>query len=77
MKSREMRCRYHTQEMRNAYKILVRQPVVSDYLEDLGIYGRTILKLILKTRCEGVEWMNLAKSQWQALVNTVMYLWIT
>jgi hypothetical protein len=25
---------------------------------------------------EGVYWMHLAQDQWQALVNTVMHLWV-
>jgi hypothetical protein len=30
-------------------------------LENLGIYGSTISKLILKNRIEGVDWINVAR----------------
>jgi len=35
-------------EMRNAYRILVGNLMGRDHLEDLGIYGRIIIKWILK-----------------------------
>jgi hypothetical protein len=35
-------------EMRNTYKILVRKCEGKRHLGDLGVVGRTILKLILK-----------------------------
>jgi hypothetical protein len=34
--------------MRNACKILVAKPEGRDYLEDVGVNGRTILELILE-----------------------------
>jgi hypothetical protein len=50
IKSKEMRCRHHTWEMKNSYTIFIRKPEVRDNLKDLGIYGRRIL--IIKTKCE-------------------------
>jgi hypothetical protein len=49
-----------------------------DHKEDLYI-DETILKWILEKEDEGgVVWIHLAKDrdQWQALVNTVMNLWV-
>jgi hypothetical protein len=49
-----------------------------DYLEDLGVDGRIILKDLNETESEGVDCMHLAQDsdQWLALVNTVMNLWV-
>jgi hypothetical protein len=35
-------------ERRHAYRILFRRPEERQHLEDLGVDGRTILKLIVK-----------------------------
>jgi hypothetical protein len=46
----------------------------------IGVDGRIILKWIFREIVwEGVEWMRLAqdRDQWQALVNTVMNLWVS
>jgi hypothetical protein len=37
-------------EERNAYTILVTEPKCKNYLEDLGIEGRTLLKYFFKNR---------------------------
>jgi len=46
-----------------------------DHSEDLGVYGRIILKWIIECG-EGMDWMRLAqdRDQWGAVVNTVMNL---
>jgi hypothetical protein len=47
MKSRGMKWAEHVarmDEMRNAYKILVRKPEGRDHLENTGVDGRIILK---------------------------------
>jgi hypothetical protein len=49
-----------------------------DHLEDLGVDGRIILKWIFGTWDGGMDCIDLAESRdrWQALVNTVMNLWV-
>jgi hypothetical protein len=51
-----------------------------EYLEDPGVDGRIILKLIFRMYDggEGMDWTDLAqdKDRWWALVNTVMNLWV-
>ena len=45
-----------------------------DHLEDLGVNGRILLKLILKKKKDsGVNWINVAEDwdKCQAVVNTV------
>ena len=43
-------------------------------MEDLGVYGRIILKYILKTRGNGVQWVHLAvdRDEWRAVLHMVM-----
>jgi hypothetical protein len=47
-----------------------------DDLEDPGIDGRIILKLICKKRGGGLDWIDLAqdRDRWRAVVNAVMNL---
>jgi hypothetical protein len=47
-------------------------------LEDPGIVGRIILRWIFRNWDEGKDWIDLAqdRDRWQALVNTVMSLWV-
>jgi len=49
-----------------------------DHLEDLGIEGRIILKLILKNTMWIMHWIDLTQDRvkWQAVVNVVMNLWV-
>jgi hypothetical protein len=42
-----------------AYKILVGKRKARDHLGDLGMYGKMILKWIIKVGCEGVDGINL------------------
>jgi hypothetical protein len=48
-------------------------------LKDLGIDGRMILKLTLKTEQQGTEWINMAhdRGKWWALVKMVKNLLVT
>ena len=48
------------------------------HLEDLGVYGRVILKWIFEKWDEGMDWIDLAQNRdrWWALVNAVMNLWV-
>jgi hypothetical protein len=45
--------------IKNAYKILVGKLKAKNHSEDLDVYGRIILKWILKK--QRVEWRNLAQ----------------
>jgi hypothetical protein len=47
-----------------------------NYLEDLGVGRRIMLKFVFKKRDEGTVWMDLAqdRARWQPLVNVVMNL---
>jgi hypothetical protein len=49
-----------------------------DYLEDLGIDRRIILRWIMGKWWKGVVWMHLAYKvdKLQAVVNTVTNLWV-
>ena len=46
----------------------------ADHLEDLGIDGRIILKLILEKWVGGMDWIALARvrDRWRGLVNAAM-----
>jgi hypothetical protein len=46
------------------------------HLEDAGVDGRIILRLIFRTWDGGMEWIELAldRGMWRALVNAVMNL---
>jgi hypothetical protein len=51
-----------------------------DHLEDLGLYGRVILKCILKKwDWGGMDWSAVAqdRDRWRAVVNAVMNLRVT
>jgi len=51
----------------------------SDHLEDQGVDGRVILKLMLKQwDGGGMAWFYLVqdRERWGDLVNTVMNLWV-
>jgi hypothetical protein len=47
-----------------------------DHLEDLGVDGRIIVKLIFKKWDGSIDWIDLAqdRDRWRALVNAVMSL---
>jgi hypothetical protein len=71
---------YGTDVLDEKFKILVRKP------KGKGSFGRTRLrwddniKMDLKEiKCENVDWIHIAKHmmQKQALVNTIMNLWVT
>jgi hypothetical protein len=67
------------EEVRGAYNILVGRPEGRNHWEDLGVDGRTTLRLILGEIGFGdVDCIYLAQDRdaWQALVNTVINLWV-
>jgi len=49
-----------------------------DHLEDLGVDGRIILKLIFKNGLGGMDWIDLAqeRDRWRAVLKAVMHLWV-
>jgi hypothetical protein len=46
-------------QMRNIYKILIRNLKGKYLLEDLGVDGRILLKQILGIGCQSMDWINL------------------
>jgi hypothetical protein len=49
-------------------------PREGQHLEDPGVDGRIILKLISRIGMEGMDWIDLAeyRNKWRAVVNVVM-----
>jgi hypothetical protein len=65
-------------DSRDAYRVLLGGPEGKNHLEDLGVDGRIILKLIFR-KCDGsMDWINLSqdRDRWRALMNAVMNLWV-
>jgi hypothetical protein len=48
------------------------------HLEDLGVYGKIILKLILKMGWEVLDWIYFAehRDRWRPPVNAAMKIWV-
>jgi hypothetical protein len=67
-----------TEEIRNAYRILLRKHEGRRHSEDPGIDGRTVLKWISRKYawCEVVGCIHVSQDsdQWQVLVDAVMNL---
>jgi hypothetical protein len=63
-------------DRRGVCRVLVGRPEERDYLDDLGVYGRIILKWSFKKRNGGMEWIDLAQNsdRWLAVLNGVMNL---
>jgi hypothetical protein len=79
IKSRRMRWvghLSHIEDKRCAYRVLVGKPEERDHFEDLGRDGRIILKWIFKKRDWGHRLLIWLRERWQALVNTVINLWV-
>jgi hypothetical protein len=49
-----------------------------EHLEDPGVDGRRILKLIFKKWDGGMDWIDMAqdRDRWRAVVSAVMNLWV-
>jgi hypothetical protein len=63
------------EKTRYVYTVLLKNPKGGDYMIDIVIYGRIILKLILwKWGFRNADWIHLcqARDWWQVFVNTVM-----
>jgi hypothetical protein len=65
-------------EMINMYEILVRKPDGKRPLRRTRHRWEDIRMDLRERELEGVDWINMAQDmdQWQALVNTVMNLWL-
>jgi hypothetical protein len=64
-------------QTKNIHKILIEEPEEKrDYLRNRDVEWKTILKWILKKRCEIVNWIQMAQDrvQWRDHVKTVMNL---
>ena len=61
-------------ERRCAYRVLVGKPEGKNHLEDPGVDGRIILKLIFKKWDGGMDWIDLAhdRDRWRELVKALM-----
>ena len=61
-------------ERRGLYRVLMGKPHERDHLEDPGVDGWIILKLIFKKWYGAMDWIDLAQNRdwWLALVNAVM-----
>jgi hypothetical protein len=82
IKIRRMRWARHitrTREMRNTYKVWVKNLKLRDHSEDVRIYCKwedNIRMGLTEIVWKGVGWINLAedKGQWWAVVNTIVTL---
>jgi hypothetical protein len=66
-------------EMSNVYNILVRKPEGKELLARPGRKCEDNIRMDLKKIVwEGVDWMYLGenRSQWRAVVNTVINFWV-
>jgi hypothetical protein len=66
--------------MRNTCNILLRRPEEKRPFARPMLRWKDNIRINLKgTGCEGVDWIHLAqdRSQWRALVNTVMVVQVT
>jgi hypothetical protein len=71
-------CAAHTGEMRNVYKILAGKPEGKRQLGRLGRRENNIKMDLREVWLEGVDWIHMAQDgdQWQALVITIMNIWV-
>ena len=62
------------EKITDAYWVLVGKSERREYLQDLGVDGRIILKWIMRKLDENLKWINLAqdRDRWQAVVNALM-----
>jgi hypothetical protein len=82
IKSRKMRWAGHVAhmgELRNAYRILFRKLDGKRPLRRARCRWKGNTRMDLKENgWEGVDWMHVAQDeQWQALMNTVMNIWVS
>jgi hypothetical protein len=82
IKSRRVRWAGHVAcigEMRNAYRILFCKPEGKRFIGKPSHKCEDDIRTALRERgWEGVDWIRLAqdRDQWQAVLNTVMNLWV-
>jgi len=65
-------------ENRGAYSVWWGNVKERDHVEQVSVYGRIILKWIIKIVWEGVDRIQVAqdRDKWWALENTIMNLWV-
>jgi hypothetical protein len=82
VKSSRMRWAGHVARMgeeRKVYKVLAGKPEGKNHWEDQGVGGKMGSEWILRRLAwGGVDWIRLAQDRdwWQAVVSTVMNLWV-
>jgi hypothetical protein len=60
----------------SASRILVGNLMEGDHIEDQGVYRRRIiLKWIFENWHGGIDWIDMARDRWRAVVNRVKNLW--
>jgi len=66
-------------ERRGVYRVWWGNLREKDHLEDTGLYGRIILRWIVRKCVVGMDWISMAydRNRWRALVNAVINFQVT
>jgi hypothetical protein len=74
LNNEELKILYSSPCITKVIKLMrIRRARYIEHLGDLGIYGRIILKWILKIGCEDMEWLHLIqeRDQWRVPMKTL------